>query len=247
MSTRRRTDLVEAILEGRRPDWSSGDVDVDADAASASDADTLRAVIVLAGGRPGAALVRPQFVADLAHLLAREPGDADHARGHPAFGRRRLLTAVGMAAAAAAGTEVVDRLRPAVHAVSPLATGEANIADGGQWQVVATTSELAAVGVVRFATEATVGFVATSGGVLRAVSGVCTHQGCLLAYRPQEQDLACPCHRATFTLAGDVDAHDVDGVLPPLPRLPVRARDGRIEVYLPAGPRRAPDPKRLET
>jgi len=82
--------------------------------------------------------------------------------------------------------------------------------------------------------------------VLRAVSGVCTHQGCLLEYREDNQELACPCHRATFSLTGDVRAHDVVGLLPALPQLPVREGDGRIEVYLATTTDGAPKPKPLQ-
>jgi nitrite reductase/ring-hydroxylating ferredoxin subunit len=48
----------------------------------------------------------------------------------------------------------------------------------------------------------------------------------------------CPCHGATFTLAGANLTHprQTGSVLPALPRLPVREQDGRIQVYAPATP-----------
>jgi cytochrome b6-f complex iron-sulfur subunit len=233
MATRPRADVVDALLADRAPHWRSVDVE----------ADTLGIAIALAAARPGAAVVRPRFVADLRRRLARQLNAADCLESHPAMGRRRVLKVVGVAAAAAVGAGAVERVgsRP-----DRRPQDKANVASDGVWQTVATSSELDELGVVRFATPATVGFLARSGGVLRAVSGVCTHQGCLLEYREGEGELACPCHRATFALTGDVRAHDVAGLLPPLPHLPVRERDGRIEVYLATTPDGAIAPKPLK-
>ena len=44
----------------------------------------------------------------------------------------------------------------------------------------------------------------------------------------------------------EVRAHDVRGLLPPLPQLPVRERDGRIEVYLATTDDETPEPKPLK-
>jgi cytochrome b6-f complex iron-sulfur subunit len=219
MGIRFRTDAVDALLSDRAPHWRSVD----------AEADTLGMAIALAAARPGAAAVRPRFVSDLRRCLAQKLDAADCRESHPAMGRRRVLKVVGVAAAAVVGGGVVERVGSRPHRRPPDKT---NVATVGGWQTVATSSELDELGVLRFATPATVGFLARSGGVLRAVSGVCTHQGCLLEYREGDRELACPCHRATFTLTGDVRAHDVAGPLPPLPQLLVRERDGRIEVYV---------------
>jgi nitrite reductase/ring-hydroxylating ferredoxin subunit len=45
--------------------------------------------------------------------------------------------------------------------------------------------------------------------------------------------LDCPCHRASFSLQGDVISHEFAEPLPPLPHLAVRQRDGQIEVFAP--------------
>jgi nitrite reductase/ring-hydroxylating ferredoxin subunit len=233
MGTHSRSDAVDALLADRAPQWRSVD----------ADAETLRMAIALAAARPGAAVVGVRFVADLRRRLTQQLDNADCRESHPALGRRRLLKVVGVAAAAAVGGGVVDR----VGSSTPRRVADKNnVADDGAWQIVATSSELDDLGVVRFATPATVGFLARSGGVLRAVSGVCTHQGCLLEYREGDQELVCPCHRATFALTGDVHAHDVAGLLPPLPQLPVRERAGRIEVYLATTTEGAPKPKPLQ-
>ena len=82
-------------------------------------------------------------------------------------------------------------------------------------------------------TTSAVGFVSRSSGQLRAVLGTCTHQGCLLALNQAAGRLECPCHGVWFTPSGEVLNQKLPQVLPSLPRLPVRERDGRAEVYLP--------------
>lgn len=37
-----------------------------------------------------------------------------------------------------------------------------------------------------------------------AVNPICTHKGCLLKWKAQEQSLECPCHDAQFKLDGSV-------------------------------------------
>jgi cytochrome b6-f complex iron-sulfur subunit len=86
---------------------------------------------------------------------------------------------------------------------------------------------------VRFTTKQAVGFISTTGTKLQAVSGACTHQGCLLALNQPAAKLDCPCHRASFARSGDVLNHELPAALAPLPRLSVRERDGQIEVLLP--------------
>jgi nitrite reductase/ring-hydroxylating ferredoxin subunit len=107
------------------------------------------------------------------------------------------------------------------------------MADSGAWTPVATSADVAAGQVVPFTTNSVAGFVSKSGERLRAVSGTCTHQGCLLALDQAARRLNCPCHRASFATSGEVISHELPQPLPPLPTLPAREHDGRIEVYLP--------------
>lgn len=39
-----------------------------------------------------------------------------------------------------------------------------------------------------------------------ALSAVCTHAGCTIAYQESSMDLACPCHGSVFSLSGQVSA-----------------------------------------
>jgi len=71
-----------------------------------------------------------------------------------------------------------------------------------------------------------------AGGVV-AYSAICTHAGCEVgAYLAGEQALYCDCHQSKFDPLER--AYVLDGPAPrPLPALPLRLVDGRLEV---AGP-----------
>jgi nitrite reductase/ring-hydroxylating ferredoxin subunit len=221
----RITAFVDALLGKRRP--PSFD-------ARADDADAMRAAIELSAARPGATIPDPEFVSELHSRLAEEFGEAAPADGATVhrLSRRRLLQGVTVAAAAAAVGVVVDRElidtgRDAVPSAGTLHP------DHGSWQRVAATTDVAPGDVAPFRTATTVGFVVNDGGDLRALSGVCTHQGCLLTHNGADGRLDCPCHRAAFDLDGNVLFHEFPGALPALPKVNVRERSGDIEVFVP--------------
>jgi Rieske Fe-S protein len=81
-----------------------------------------------------------------------------------------------------------------------------------------------------------IGFVAREHGQLGAVSGVCTHLGCRLALNAAARRLDCPCHNASFALSGQLLHYQLAYPPRPLPHLPVREVDGRVEIYAPPGP-----------
>lgn len=227
MTRRRIGAFLEDLLRNRRPRLF---------AARADDVAAMRAAIGLRAALPGASFPRSEFVAELHHRLTEEltdPAAEEVAPGGRRVSRRVLLTgATGAAAAAVVGAAVDHELvtsasRPGAAAQSEL------VADPGTWTPVTASSEVATGKVVRFVTTSAVGFVSRSSGQLRAVSGTCTHQGCLLALNPAAGRLECPCHGVWFTPSGEVLNHKLPQVLPSLPRLPVRERDGRVEVYLP--------------
>lgn len=120
------------------------------------------------------------------------------------------------------------------------------VAGDGYWAEVATLEQVPPGSAVRFSTAAFDGFVVNDGGTVRALSSVCTHMGCSLHFRPDWQDLRCPCHGASFDLTGrlangptawrssgayrgDARAYPID--LPPLVRPRVRVEDGVIMVW----------------
>ena len=81
-----------------------------------------------------------------------------------------------------------------------------------------------------FDTGSVRGFLVNRGGEIAALSGVCTHLGCLLQLNVAARRLDCPCHSAAFGLDGSVLFKHMSDALPPLPRMESRVRDGQIEV-----------------
>jgi nitrite reductase/ring-hydroxylating ferredoxin subunit len=160
--------------------------------------------------------------------------------------RRDLLQAgLGAAAGLAAGLVGVS-LRDAGSAGPDWPTGTPLVAGEGFWTEVARVDQLAPGSAMRFSTAAFDGFVVNDGGTIRALSSVCTHMGCTLFYRPDWQDLRCPCHAASFDLAGllangpsawrgrgpyrgDASAYPIE--LPDLARPRVKVEDERVWVW----------------
>ncbi len=161
---------------------------------------------------------------------------------------RRDVLRAGMGAAAglaagAIGLSLVGERREAQNGLwrdTPLVAGE------GFWAEVARLSDLPPGGAVRFSTAAFDGYVVNDGGEVRGLSSVCTHMQCTLRYRPDWQDLRCPCHGASFDLQGrlangpsawserggypgDARAYPID--LPDLARPRVKVEDGTIYVW----------------
>jgi cytochrome b6-f complex iron-sulfur subunit len=68
------------------------------------------------------------------------------------------------------------------------------------------------------------------GGTITALSGVCTHLGCLLQLNAAARRLDCPCHNAAFGFDGSVLFKHMPDALPPLPLMESRIRDGQVEV-----------------
>jgi cytochrome b6-f complex iron-sulfur subunit len=227
VSTRRVAAFIEALLGNRRPRRFKPD---------AEDAEAMRAAIELRAARPGATLPRTEFVADLHQQLAQE--FADEATpldelAHRRLTRRRLFEGLTVAAAAAAAGVIIDRdVLNTGGSQTPNASRDL-VPTHGDWQPVALRTSVGTGDVVRFATASTVGFVVNDGRQLSAVSGVCTHQGCLLRHNPAKNRLECPCHRAAFSLTGEVLYQMFPERIAPLPRLQLRQRDGQIEVNTP--------------
>jgi cytochrome b6-f complex iron-sulfur subunit len=228
MKHRRFSAFVDAILGNRRPSRFE---------PRADDADAMRAAIELRAAQPGATLPTPEFVADLHRRLGEEFGaptdEPDQPVAQP-LSRRRVLQGLSVAAAAAAVGVVADReVLNSSGTSTPAAAPKTLEPDRGTWQRVASSTDVPAGDVAPFATATAVGFVVNDGGNLRALSGVCTHQGCLLQHNQADGRLDCPCHRAAFSLRGDVLFHQFPGPLAPLPKVKVRDRDGNIEVFVP--------------
>jgi cytochrome b6-f complex iron-sulfur subunit len=222
---RRRRDLermVEALLAG--DPLPLGRLEPD-------EVEALRAAIELRAARPGADLPEEEFVTGLRRrLAAASSAEADPSPAR--FPRRAVLAgAAGAVAAGLVGAVAENALNPA-SAPRLAATGEI-VPENGQWVSVATAGDVAGGQVKRFATASTVGFVTEHDGTLSAVSGACTHQGCLLQLNQPAGRLDCPCHRTAFGVDGKLMFSQLETPPPTLPQIQVRSRDGQVEAFLP--------------
>jgi nitrite reductase/ring-hydroxylating ferredoxin subunit len=96
---------------------------------------------------------------------------------------------------------------------------------------VAASAELPDGAVHAFDLGAVVGFVQRTAGVVRTVSGTCTHQGCRLLLDTASRQLDCPCHTTVFALFGELVQHQLPVPPAPLPGIAAREQDGAVQVY----------------
>lgn len=243
---------VNRLLRRRRPR---------AFAPTEDELGVVRTAIDLIAAAPDADEPRPAFVERLhARLAEMEQGEQgrEAEAPRPAWritARRRVLAAGMLTATGAAFGVAGDRLL--VIADGPGGGAGPGGGEGGNgggtgsstgtgpdseispaagvWRTVADSSGLAEGAVLAFDLGAVSGFVRRVSGRVQAVSGVCTHQGCRLDLTPARDQLSCPCHGATFTLAGANLTHPLQTsqALPALPRLAVREQNGQVQIYAP--------------
>jgi cytochrome b6-f complex iron-sulfur subunit len=227
MTSRRVTAFIESLRRNRRPKAFTPDPE---------EIEIMRAAIELNDAEPGAAMPRAEFVSDLHRRLADQLNETDTPVDLAAarLSRRRVIGGISAAAAAAAAAAVagavVDRELLDAKSSPSVPTAQELVPDEGAWQPVLDAANLGDGQVARFTTVSNVGFVVNDNGKLSAVSGVCTHQGCLLRLNEVNARLDCPCHRASFSLQGDVLHQQFRQPLPPLPHIQVRENNGQIEV-----------------
>jgi Rieske Fe-S protein len=223
MSPRKRKSdaFVEAVLEDRP--LPQGRIDDPEDVAA------LRAAIELRAGVEGADMPDEDFIAGLAGRLSDAGKGGSRSAG---TSRRAFLTGVAAAVAAGAGGVVVGRTVLGSGTSHPT-QGQAQLSpDQGQWVPVAAETDLGGA-AKPFATGAVVGFVSDQSGVPVAVSGSCTHLGCLLRINASAGRLDCPCHRTAFSYDGKVISFELATKPPALPRIQARRQNGSIEVFVP--------------
>jgi len=197
--------FIDTLLEGGRP-APDGLVGDEAPAARL-------AAELAAAGDPTRGVPDPAFVEQLRLRMRDADAGITSVQGWalPAGAQlrrirltRRDLLRVGLGAAAglAAGAGAISLLRPSARA--PLAGNGRPLVRDGEWVAVATLADLPPGAAIRFSTVAFDGYIVNDAGTIRALSSVCTHMGCTLSYRPDWQDLRCPCHGASFNLAGEL-------------------------------------------
>lgn len=202
-----------------------------------TDAAELRAAIELRAARPGAGEVREEFRADLHRRLAAQMrGDVGaDATPIPSGTRRQVVVGGSIAAAAAALAVVVDRALPR-GGVTASDQAAMLVPSDGSWRAVAAVGEVPEGAVRPFDLGSVTGFVHRVDGRLRAVSGICTHQGCRLWFDAPTDELRCPCHATAFAVSGQVLNHQLPVAPAPLPGIEVREHDGAVEVFVPTEP-----------
>ena len=227
---------LDDLLAGRRPRPFR---------PTPSEADELRVAIALRAARPGADEPREGFADELHARLAAELG-AGAAAVAPAPDAPSPRRGTGSPAvprappAARAGCGSRRRLRRGRRRRRSCADRPRGGPDGsrtitptdGVWHTVAATAELPEGAVRAFDLGAVAGFVHRVDGVVRAVSGSCTHQGCRLAL-DAARNLDCPCHTTVFALSGELIRHQLPIAPRPLPTFATREVDGAVQVYAP--------------
>lgn len=252
-------DYLEALLGAGRPSPESV---VDRDEAEMA---RLAAELAASAADPAGAVPDPAFLeqlrrrmreADAGIAAIREPLPVRDPAAVEAGGRRRwrlsrrelLQAGIGAATGLAAGVVGISLRADGEAPAGPAPGGSDGPLVGGEgfWAEVATLADVPPGSAFRFSTVAFDGFVVNDGGDVRALSSVCTHMQCTLQFRPDWQDLRCPCHGASFDLkgrlansrgrwraegayAGDAEAYPID--LPDLVRPRLKVEDDRIYVW----------------
>ena len=242
----RLQEYVERILQDQRPST--------AEPLPAEDADAYHMAAFLRGASPDAGEPNPDFVARLqAHLLAGPearqdvpapppvaltkvlPEPPSQPRGRerrrlPGVSRRALLgTGLGAAAAAvgvAAGMQIERAESSSTpHSVQLVPHGL------GTWTAIATVESIPLGAVKRFETDFVVGFVRHTQDGFLALSGTCTHMGCLLLWNGADRTFDCPCHGGRFTEQGK-SAPNSSFTYSPLPPIQTKVENGQVWVYV---------------
>jgi nitrite reductase/ring-hydroxylating ferredoxin subunit len=193
--------------------------------ASAEEVQALQGAAALRSVRPGADLPTGDFIERLRRQL-RSQMESPPIRD--SVSRRALLRTAGLAAAAGVAGAVIER----TIAAQPLGQQASLTPDHGTWRSVAAVADVPAGQALRFSSGPIEGVIVNDGGTIKAVSAVCTHQGCLLLLDAAAHRLHCPCHPTVFSVTGKLLSYHLATPPANLPGLEARIRDGQIEVLV---------------
>ncbi len=137
-------------------------------------------------------------------------------------------------AAAAAGVVAGVALDCAEQGTQPATaiTGNTELVPSGVWVALFPAGVLPVGGVRRFVTDQVVGFVRHTAIGFEALSGACTHMGCLVGWNAEARTFDCPCHSGRFLEDGQA-APSSPVVYRPLPAIATRVENGQVWVYVP--------------
>jgi cytochrome b6-f complex iron-sulfur subunit len=225
-------DHIERLREDKTPQ-QPGKVTPD-------EARTYQAAALFRAATPGAAEPDPAFIAALRTKLEHEINAPSTTRVlRAARGRvsRRGLLAGGLGAAAAAAVGVAVGSTIANQASPSQKNWQTTlISDGsGMWVAIAQVEAIPLGGVKRFITDAVVGFVRHTSAGFDALSGACTHMGCLLNWNAGARTFDCPCHGGRFNEDGKA-APGSPVAYSPLPWIKAKVEDGKVWVYIALAP-----------
>ena len=217
----RVADFVDDILHGRRPRRFK---------ATAEEADAISAAAALAAARVGSDLPSS---ATLDRIHRRLTAALDEApRAEQRLTRRMWLRTAGAVAAAVVAGVALDELAT-TQRESGLAGGSATLVpDSGTWQPVASLAQVPPGHAVLVSTPTVHAIVVNDAGNVSAVSGVCTHLGCVLRPDDANRKLDCPCHQTAFGWSGKVLYYRLKSAPADLPRIPSRVNGDQVELFI---------------
>ena len=165
--------------------------------------------------------------------------DLERRRAERRMVTRRSVLGAGLAAAAAAAVGVVAGAQIQHQIQDAQQYPNSNTAlvppEAGVWVAVAAVDSIPVGTVRRFTTDTLIGFIRRTDAGFTALSGVCTHMACVLAWNDRERTYDCPCHGGRFTEDG-ASANVSPVSYQPLPRIQTKVEDGQVWVYSARGP-----------
>jgi cytochrome b6-f complex iron-sulfur subunit len=209
--------FLDAMLEDRQPD---------ADDAARVDLATQHAAAQLRMAKEGAEAPSAEFLGRLERSVS-EAITAEAPRRRRAGVSRGTFLRGTLAVASGAGigiiaTESARDLQVASQPKDLVTSGNE------RWYDIAAEAELPPGAIKRFTAGGLVGYLLNTDGRLTALSGICTHMGCLLKpHNPAaaEAGLRCLCHGSRFDRRGQV----TQGLArQPLANIALHIENGRV-------------------
>ena len=198
---------------------------------SPAEARVYQTAALFRAAQPGAATPDPNFAASLRARLDEEIKRNGRPRALRAVSRRNLLAGGLGVAAAAAGVALGIGIE---HQADQNALWwPSYLVPSGTWQPVAAASAIPVGGVQRFVTESVVGFVRHTPQGFEALSGACTHMGCLVNWNGAARTFDCPCHGGRFLEDGQA-APTSSVAYRPLPTIRTKVEGDQVLVFVPA-------------